>query len=188
MTLLRQHAPSARLLAFVWPKGRSASDVFQTVDTPGKPGHQPGEGHGLTTHEVLTRRAGRAETCLSGSTEARRTNPAFSGFSLCLGEVSGRVIPTFDPIVLDVDVIGLGKTRTKRGRTLSTRYATSAVERDSRVIPIRFCRHRTRATWTDLALLWSARPSCRKAGGPACGQENPVPGIRAKCCVQHRLV
>ena len=106
---LWQHAPSTRLLAFVWPNGRSASDVFQTVDTPGKPGHQPGEGHGLTTHDVLTRRAGRAETCLSGSTEARRTNPAFSGFSLCIGEVSGRVIPTFDPIVLGVDMIGLGE-------------------------------------------------------------------------------
>lgn len=109
MTLLWQHAPSARLLAFVWPNGWLASDVFQTVDTPGKPGHQPGEGHGLTTHDVLTRRAGRAETCLSGSTEARRTNPAFGGFSLCIGEVSGRVIPTFDPILLDVDMIGLGE-------------------------------------------------------------------------------
>jgi hypothetical protein len=113
MTLLRQHAPSARFLAFVWPNGRSASDVFQTVDTPGKPGHQPGEGHGLTTHDVLTRRAGRAETCLSGSTEARRTNPAFSGFSLCIGEVSGRVIPTFDPILLDVGMIGVGENSDK---------------------------------------------------------------------------
>jgi hypothetical protein len=108
-TLLRQQAPSARRLASVLPNRGLASDVFQTVDTPGNPGHQPGEGHGLTTHDVLTRRAGRAETCLSGSTEARRTNPAFSGFSLCIGEVSGRVIPTFDPIVLDVDMIGVGR-------------------------------------------------------------------------------
>ena len=121
MTLLWQHAPSARLLAFVWPNGRSASDVFQTVDTPGKPGHQPGEGHGLTTHDVLTRRAGRAETCLSGSTEARRTNPAFGGFSLCIGEVSGRVIPTFDPILLDVDMIGVGEGSDKERANYSNR-------------------------------------------------------------------
>lgn len=110
---LWQHAPSSCPLASVLPNGDLASDVFQAVDTPGKPGHQPGEGHGLTTHDVLTRRAGRAETCLSGSTEARRTNPAFIGFSLCIGEVSGRVIPTFDPIVLDVGMIGVGEDSEK---------------------------------------------------------------------------
>ena len=116
MTLLRQHAPSIRRLASVLSNGGLASDVFQTVDTPGKPGHQPGEGHGFTTHDVLTRRAGCLETGLSSSTEARRTNPASCDFSLCTGEVSSRVIPTFDPIFMDVDMIGLGKTRTKEER------------------------------------------------------------------------